>query len=82
MPLGTVFFVYESRPNVTVDAAAICVKSGNAVILRIGKEAMHSSTALVKIINQVGSRMGIPDGPFSLHRNNRSWCRRPFSKAG
>ncbi len=66
VPLGTVFFVYESRPNVTVDAAAICVKSGNAVILRGGKEAMHSSRALVKIINQVGSRMGIPDGAVQL----------------
>ena len=44
VPLGTVFFIYESRPNVTVDAAAICVKSGNAVILRGGKEAMHSSS--------------------------------------
>ncbi len=43
VPLGVVFFIYESRPNVTADAAAICVKSGNAVILRGGKEAMHSS---------------------------------------
>lgn len=66
VPLGTVFFIYESRPNVTVDAAAICVKSGNAVILRGGKEATHSSTALVKVINQVGSRMGIPDGAVQL----------------
>ena len=39
VPLGVVFFIYESRPNVTVDAAGICVKSGNAVILRGGKEA-------------------------------------------
>ena len=42
VPLGVVFFIYESRPNVTADAAAICVKSGNAVILRGGKEAAHS----------------------------------------
>ncbi len=47
VPLGTVFFIYESRPNVTADAAAICVKSGNAVILRGGKEARHSSAAIV-----------------------------------
>ena len=42
VPLGVVFFIYESRPNVTVDAAGLCVKSGNAVILRGGKEAIHS----------------------------------------
>ena len=54
VPLGTVFFIYESRPNVTVDAAAICVKSGNAVILRGGKEAFHSSSVLVGILQQVG----------------------------
>lgn len=66
VPLGTVLFIYESRPNVTVDAAAICVKSGNAVILRGGKEAMHSSAALVSIINQVGRVHGIPDGAVQL----------------
>lgn len=46
VPLGVVFFIFESRPNVTADAAAICVKSGNAVILRGGKEALHSNLAL------------------------------------
>ena len=45
VPLGVVFFIYESRPNVTVDAAALCVKGGNAVILRGGKEALHSNQA-------------------------------------
>ena len=43
VPLGVVFMIYESRPNVTVDAAALCVKSGNAVILRGGKEAIHTN---------------------------------------
>jgi len=51
VPLGVVFFIYESRPNVTVDAAALCVKSGNAVILRGGKEAVHSNTALHAILS-------------------------------
>src|SRR5262249_27498252 len=46
VPLGVILFLYESRPNVTLDAAALCVKSGNAVILRGGKEALHSNTAL------------------------------------
>ncbi|HAC91182.1 MAG TPA: glutamate-5-semialdehyde dehydrogenase [Planctomycetaceae bacterium] len=66
VPLGVVFFIYESRPNVTVDAAAICVKSGNAVILRGGKEAMHSSQVLVDIITDVGSQSGIPSGAVQL----------------
>ena len=60
VPLGTVFFIYESRPNVTVDAAAICVKSGNAVILRGGKEALHSSKALVSIMTECAERCGLP----------------------
>jgi len=50
VPLGVIFFLYESRPNVTVDAAALCVKSGNAVILRGGKEAFHSNAALHKLL--------------------------------
>ena len=62
VPLGTVFFIYESRPNVTVDAAAICVKSGNAVILRGGKEAIHSSAALVTVLKEAAAVCGIPTG--------------------
>jgi glutamate-5-semialdehyde dehydrogenase len=50
VPLGVIFFIYESRPNVTVDAAALCVKSGNAIILRGGSEALQSNTALSRII--------------------------------
>lgn len=60
VPLGTVFFIYESRPNVTVDAAAICLKSGNAVVLRGGKEALHSSQALVRIMVECAAQCGIP----------------------
>lgn len=50
VPLGVIFFLYESRPNVTVDAAALCVKSGNAVILRGGKEAFNSNTAIHQLL--------------------------------
>ena len=60
VPLGVVFFIYESRPNVTVDAAAICIKSGNAVILRGGKEAFHSNTALAALLAQTAAASGIP----------------------
>jgi glutamate-5-semialdehyde dehydrogenase len=50
VPLGVVLFFYESRPNVTSDAAALCLKSGNAVVLRGGKEAFHSNRAIVRIV--------------------------------
>jgi glutamate-5-semialdehyde dehydrogenase len=50
-PLGVVLFIYESRPNVTSDAAALCLKSGNAIILRGGKEAMHSNKAILSCIH-------------------------------
>ncbi|MEZ5940713.1 MAG: glutamate-5-semialdehyde dehydrogenase [Planctomycetaceae bacterium] len=60
-PLGVVFFIYESRPNVTADAAAICVKSGNAVILRGGKEALHSNLAFHKILADALRECGLPE---------------------
>lgn len=60
VPLGVVFFIYESRPNVTADAAAICIKSGNAVILRGGKEAAHSSQAIVDILRATAIEQGLP----------------------
>jgi glutamate-5-semialdehyde dehydrogenase len=66
VPLGVVFFIYESRPNVTADAAAICVKSGNAVILRGGKEAWHSSRAIVDILVGCGDSLGVPSGAVQL----------------
>lgn len=66
VPLGTVFFIYESRPNVTVDAAAICVKSGNSVILRGGKEAQHSSRVMVEILAEIGEQVGLPENSVQL----------------
>lgn len=60
VPLGVVFFIYESRPNVTIDAAAICVKSGNAVILRGGKEARHSNLALAELLREALVEAGLP----------------------
>jgi glutamate-5-semialdehyde dehydrogenase len=68
VPLGVVFFIYESRPNVTADAAAICVKAGNAVILRGGKEAMHSSHAIVDILAEVADEVGLPPDAVQLVR--------------
>jgi glutamate-5-semialdehyde dehydrogenase len=66
VPLGVVFFIYESRPNVTADAAAICVKSGNAVILRGGKESSQSSRAIVDLLQDVGQSQGVPEGAIQL----------------
>lgn len=66
VPLGVVFFIYESRPNVTADAAAICLKSGNAVILRGGKEAAHSSRAIVDVLMEVAAIVGIPENSVQL----------------
>lgn len=50
VPIGVVAIIYEARPNVTVDSAALCLKTGNAVVLRGGKEAIHTNTAIVKVI--------------------------------
>jgi len=59
IPLGVVAIIYESRPNVTADAAALCLKSGNAVILRGGSEAIHSNAAIVKILRESLRSTGI-----------------------
>jgi glutamate-5-semialdehyde dehydrogenase len=66
VPLGVVFFIYESRPNVTPDAAAICIKSGNAVILRGGKEAIHSNKVLANILSQAAEETGLPKNAVQL----------------
>ena len=66
VPLGVVFFIYESRPNVTADAAALCVKAGNAVILRGGKEAMHSNAAIAELLGQCAAAAGLPEHAVQL----------------
>ncbi len=66
VPLGVVFFIYESRPNVTVDAAALCVKSGNAVILRGGKEAKHSNAILAQILQEAAAATEVPPDAIQM----------------
>jgi len=66
VPLGVIFFIYESRPNVTVDAAGLCVKSGNAIILRGGKEALHSNVALHQIMQDCLRRAELPADAVQL----------------
>ncbi len=62
VPLGVIAAIYESRPNVTVDISALCLKSGNAVILRGGKETINSNLAIVKVIQEACNKAGMPDG--------------------
>jgi len=60
VPLGVIGMIYEARPNVTADAAALCLKSGNAVILRGGKEAVHSNTAIANALRNAIKSAGLP----------------------
>ena len=60
MPLGVVGFIYESRPNVTADAAGLCLKSGNAVLLRGGSEALESNTAIAQVLAKAVEKSGLP----------------------
>jgi len=66
IPIGVIGIIYESRPNVTVDAASLCFKSGNAVILKGGKEAFRSNQALVAIMHDVLNKNGIPEAVIQL----------------
>lgn len=65
-PIGVIGMIYESRPNVTADAAAICVRSGNAVILRCGSEALHSSLAIHEAVAAGLDRAGLPSGSVQM----------------
>lgn len=69
VPLGVVGMIYEARPNVTVDAAALCLKSGNACVLRGGSEAFQSNMALAKLIKQALQETGLPENAVCLVEN-------------
>ncbi len=66
VPLGVVCMIYEARPNVTADAGALCFKSGNAVILRGGKEALHSSMAIAEVMHKVLEQFNLPKTLISV----------------
>jgi glutamate-5-semialdehyde dehydrogenase len=66
VPLGVVAVVYEARPNVTIDAAALCLKSGNAIVLRGSSSAEHSNAALAQIAGEAAVSAGLPEGCVSL----------------
>jgi glutamate-5-semialdehyde dehydrogenase len=66
VPLGVIAFIYEARPNVTADAAGLCLKSGNAVILRGGSEAIQSNLALSELLSKAAAAAGLPDDAMQM----------------
>lgn len=66
VPLGVIGIIYESRPNVTIDAAGLCLKAGNAVILRGGSEAINSNRILTSIAAEAATQVGLPEGAVQL----------------
>jgi glutamate-5-semialdehyde dehydrogenase len=69
VPLGVIGAIYESRPNVTVDISALCLKSGNAAILRGGSEAVHSNSTLAKVVQEAAAKAGVPEGAVQFIEN-------------
>jgi glutamate-5-semialdehyde dehydrogenase len=69
VPLGVIGAIYESRPNVTIDISSLCLKSGNAVILRGGKEAIHSNSTLASVVQKAATRAGVPEGAVQFMEN-------------
>ena len=69
VPLGVIGAIYESRPNVTIDISVLCLKSGNAIILRGGKEAINSNSALAKVVQDAVTKAGVPDGAVQFIEN-------------
>src|SRR5207244_5939650 len=66
VPLGVVAVVYEARPNVTIDAAALCLKASNAIVLRGSSAAQHSNAALAQLAAEAVSSSGLPEGVVGL----------------
>jgi glutamate-5-semialdehyde dehydrogenase len=66
VPLGVVAVVYEARPNVTVDCSALCLKSGNAIVLRGSSTAAHSNTVLAQVASEAAAGAGVPEGAISI----------------
>ena len=84
VPLGVVAVVYEARPNVTIDAAALCLKSGNAVVLRGSSSAAHSNAVLAAVAREAAEGAGLPaaawrSSPAAAARSWPSWPARRAS---
>ncbi|MBK9307850.1 MAG: glutamate-5-semialdehyde dehydrogenase [Nitrospira sp.] len=66
VPIGVIGIIYESRPNVTADSAALCLKSGNVCVLRGGSEAIHSNTMIARILSEASEKAGVPSGAITF----------------
>ena len=82
IPLGVIGIIYEARPNVTADAAALCLKSGNAVILRGGSEAHHSNQAIGAVLRQACAETRVPQDAVQMVASQRSRLRERAAAAG
>ena len=80
IPLGVIAMIYEARPNVTADAAALCLKSGNAVILRGGSEAIRSNTVISSLLAKAAYENGIPEGALQFVSNPELVSRTHFAR--
>lgn len=66
VPLGVIGIIYESRPNVTADASALCIKAGNSIILRGGSEAIHSNIVIAEILHEAATQEGLPENCIQI----------------
>ena len=83
VPLGVIAMIYEARPNVTADAAALCLKSGNSVVLRGGSEALESNKILAAVLAQAAEESGMPAGCIQLiTETSREWVRQLMNLTG
>ena len=80
VPIGVIGIIYEARPNVTVDAAALCLKSGNAVILRGGKEAINSNLKIVEIMNEALKECSFEEGAINILEDTSREIAKEFMK--
>lgn len=80
VPIGVIGIIYESRPNVTADAFALCFKTGNAVILRGGSDAIHSNLAIVKVIREALKKEGLPEDAIQLLEDTSRETAREFMR--
>src|SRR5204863_5155544 len=69
VPLGVLGAIFESRPNVTIDIASLCLKSGNACVIRGGSEAIRSNTVLARVAREAETSAGVPEGALQLIEN-------------
>ena len=80
VPLGVIGIIYEARPNVTADAAGLCLKAGNAVILKGGSDALHSNKAIIDVLSQAIAQVGLPAGSVQLIANTDREITEQFMK--